>query len=139
MKHLTKEQRYVISALSKRGISKTEIAKELKVHKSSVGRELNRNSSKTGKYNPDSAHLLAVERKERFGIKRKFTKSVEQKVSDYITKEQWSPEQIVGYCKKNNIIMVSVERIYQYIRQDKEKGGLIYKHLSRVGKGEFPP
>jgi IS30 family transposase len=129
MKHLTKEQRYVISALSKRGISKTEIAKELKVHKSSVGRELNRNSSKTGKYNPDSAHLLAVERKERFGIKRKFTKSVEQKVSDYITKEQWSPEQIVGYCKKNNIIMVSVERIYQYIRQDKEKGGLIYKHL----------
>lgn len=129
MKHLTKEQRYVISALSKRGIIKTEIAKELKVHKSSIGRELNRNSTKTGKYNPDNAHLLAGERKERFGIKRKFTKSIELKVKDYVTKEQWSPEQIVGYCKKNNIIMVSVERIYQYIRHDKENGGLLYRHL----------
>jgi transposase, IS30 family len=101
----------------------------LKVHKSSIGRELNRNISRTGKYNPESAQILAFERKERFGIKRKFTKSVEQKVRDYIIKDQWSPEQIVGYCKKQSIIMVSVERIYQYIRLDKEKGGLIYKYL----------
>ena len=129
MKHLTKEQRYVISTLHKRGISRTEIAKELGVHKSSIGRELQRNSTKTGKYNPDNANVLANERKERFGLKRRFTKAIEQRVKDYITKEQWSPEQIVGYCKKHNIDIVSIERIYQFIRQDKVAGGVIYTHL----------
>lgn len=129
MKHLTKEQRYVISSLFKRGFSRTEIAKELGVHKSSIGRELKRNSTKTGKYNPDNANILALERKERFGLKRRFTKAIEQRVKDYIIKEQWSPEQIVGYCQKNDIQMVSVERIYQFIRKDKANGGLIYKHL----------
>jgi len=109
MKHITKEQRYVISSLFKRGVSRTEIAKELGVHKTSIGRELKRNSTKTGKYNPDNANILANERKERFGFKRRFTKAIEQRVKDYITIEQWSPEQIVGYCKKHDIDMVSIE------------------------------
>jgi IS30 family transposase len=129
MKHINKEQRYVISTLYKRGYSRTEIAKEIGVHKTSVGRELKRNGSKKGSYNPNTADSLAKERKERFGLKRKFTKSIQNLVYGYLTKEQWSPEQIVGYCLNNDIQMVSVERIYQYIREDKKNGGLIYKNL----------
>lgn len=129
MRHLTQAQRYVICSLYKRGVSKTEIAKDIGVHKSTISRELNRNSTKTGRYNPDMAQVLASERKERFAAERKFTKAIEQKVIDYIVEEQWSPEQIVGYCKKDNIPMVSIERIYQFVRHDKEKGGLIYKDL----------
>lgn len=129
MKHLTSEQRYVIQSLSRRRISNTEIANELGVHKSNIGRELKRNSSKRGKYQAEKAHMYAQERKERFAYNRKFTKQVKAVVDQYIKTEQWSPEQIVGFCKKDNIDMVSVERIYQYIRQDKEKGGELYKHL----------
>ena len=44
MKHINKEQRYLISTLFKRGYSKTEIAEEIGVHKTSVGRELKRNA-----------------------------------------------------------------------------------------------
>jgi transposase, IS30 family len=128
MSHLTTEQRYVIAALYKRGIKKKEIAKEIKVDPSTVGREIKRNATKTGKYNAQTAKTLAAERKERFGCKRKFTKEVEQRIRDYLVKEQWSPEQIVGWCKKENIEMVSVERIYQFIRKDKANGGSLYKH-----------
>ena len=139
MSHLTKEQRYVIVSLFKRGVSKTEIAKELVVHKSTIGRELVRNASKTGKYSAERAHLLAIERKERFGIKRRFTRAIEKRVIDYITKEQWSPEQIVGYCKKHNLDMVSVERIYQFLRKDKADGGVLYKNLRHKFKHRKRP
>ena len=46
MKHLTKEQRYVIQALHRRKESKSAIATEIGVDKSTIYRELNRNSSK---------------------------------------------------------------------------------------------
>ncbi len=129
MKHLTKEQRYVIQTLHKRGISKTEIAIEVGVHKSNIGRELKRNSSKRGIYNADKADIYANERKERFAYNRKFTQSVNTTVDNYLKEEQWSPEQISGYCNNNNIEMVSTERIYQYIRQDRASGGDLYIHL----------
>ena len=50
-------------------------------------------------------------------------------MEEKIRQEQWSPQQIVGYCKKHEINMISIERIYQYIRQDKEKGGDLYQNL----------
>ncbi len=43
-----------------------------------------------------------------------------------IEQEQWSPEQIVGYCKSHNIPMVSHQRIYAYIRKDKRQRGNLY-------------
>lgn len=129
MKHLTKEQRYQIKAYLNCGKSKDFIAKSLKVDKSTIYRELNRNSTKRGLYNPDYAHQLYNERKERFTNNRKFTPSIEKYVREKIEQEQWSPEQIVGYCKLHNIPMVSVERIYQYIRKNKAQGGNLYRHL----------
>jgi len=129
MKHLTKEQRYVIQALHKQKVSKKEIAKEIGVDKSTIYRELKRNSTKRGTYNAEKAHMFSNERKERFAYNRKFTQSIKNLINKYIIEEQWSPEQIVGYCKKNDIEIVSVERIYQHIRQDKADGGNLYKYL----------
>jgi len=128
MKHLTKEQRYVIQALHRRKESKTAIAAEIGVDKSTIYRELNRNSSKRS-YQADKAQIYANERKERFSHNRVFTDSVQRIVVKYITEEQWSPEQVVGYCQKTGIKMVSTERIYQFIREDKIQGGNLYKHL----------
>ncbi len=128
MKHLTKEQRYIIQTLIKRGYPQKEIAQELGVHDTTIGREIKRNKSKRGIYNADKAHEFAQERKERFASSRRLTRQVEQFIRNHIEKEQWSPEQIVGYCRKENIEMVSVERIYQLIRQDKIMGGSLFKH-----------
>jgi transposase, IS30 family len=129
MKHLTKEQRYQIKAYLDCGKTKSFIAKALNVDKSTIGREIKRNSKKGGSYDPNFAQELASERKERFAANRKFTPSIEKFIKTHIEQEQWSPEQIVGYCRTNNIPMVSHESIYAYIRKDKLDGGDLYKHL----------
>lgn len=129
MKHLTLEQRYALKAYLECGITKTQTAKKLGVDRSTIYRELKRNRSKRDGYNPNFAHELAEERKEHFYTNRKFDTCMQKLVNKWIKEEQWSPEQIKGYCNGNNIEMVSHERIYQYIRQDKAKGGDLYKHL----------
>ncbi|MDD3741557.1 MAG: IS30 family transposase [Bacteroidales bacterium] len=129
MKHLTNEQRYQIKAYLDCGKTKTYIAKALNVNKSTICREIKRNSRKRGSYNPSFAQELATERKERFANNRKFTDSIEKYVKNKIEQEQWSPEQIVGYCRVNNIPMVSHERIYAYLRKNKLEEGNLYKHL----------
>ena len=48
MKHLTKEQRYQIKAYLDCGKSKLFIAQALNVNKTTIYRELKRNSTKTG-------------------------------------------------------------------------------------------
>ena len=50
MKHLTKEQRYQIKAYLNCGKSKVFIAESLKVNKTTIYRELKRNSNKRGRY-----------------------------------------------------------------------------------------
>ena len=126
--HLTREQRYQIEVLLQRKTRQKEIAQLVGASESTISRELCRNKSKRG-YSARLAQEYADERKERFSIKRKFTPSVEKMVCDKLQGEQWSPEQIVGWCKKEGIPMVSHERIYQYIREDKRSGGVLYKHL----------
>lgn len=127
MKHITIEQRYQIEAYLRLKQSKDFIAKELNLHRSSVFREISRNKTKYGKYSAKLAQEYSFDRKDRFTTNRRFTEEC-QKFIDYHLKKYWSPKQIVGYCKKNKIDMVSHERIYQYIREDKENGGNLYQY-----------
>ena len=129
MKQITEVQRYQIESFLKAGKSKEYIAQELKLHRSSIYREVKRNALKRGGYNAKRAQKLCDEKKERFARKRGFTQSIEAKARKYIEKEQWSPKQIVGHCYKNDIPMVSHERIYQFVRGDKANGGTLYKNL----------
>ena len=45
-----------------------------------------------------------------------------------------SPEQIVGKALLNGLKMVSHERIYQHVWEDKKKGGTLYEQLRAKGK-----
>lgn len=128
-KHLTSSQRYEIAAYLKCNKSQKFIAEQIGVSESCISRELKRNKLKKGCYNPQKAQESAKIRKERFCKNRRFTKAVKHFVDEKLTREQWSPEQIVGYCKKHKINTVSTERIYQYIRQDKKDGGKLYLQL----------
>lgn len=146
MKQITNEQRYQIEAYLKAKISIGFIAKELDKHHISIRREIKRNAQKRGGYSAKIAIMLADEKKERYGRNRKFTSEIEKTIRLYIEDEQWSPEQIAGYCKKTGKPMVSHERIYQYIRIDKENGGGLYKslrhklkHRKRPVGGKFIP
>ena len=127
-KHLNLAQRSVISALKASGMKQKKIAVYAECNPSTVSRELSRNKTKTGKYSPKVAQEISEERKERFRKERKFTKEMKVFVIKYISEEQWSVEQIVGYCRKNRIPMVGKTTIYNFIHQDKENGDDLYKH-----------
>jgi len=61
-KQLTEEKRLQIWALRKEGKNQSKIASLLNIHRSTVGRELARNSGPYG-YEPQLAHKLASYRK----------------------------------------------------------------------------
>ena len=103
------------------------IAETIKKDKSVVSRELSRNRNDRGEYSFIHAQMVADVRKERLRRERTFTGEVKNRINRYMRKWQWSPEQIVGYCRLKGYAMVSVERIYQYIHQDRAAGGDLYK------------
>jgi IS30 family transposase len=127
MSHITGEQRYEIARMLQAGCARKVICIAIGKDKSVLSRELKRNSSKRG-YSPGLANEYANERKERFRRNRKLTGEMKIHIVKCITGEQWSPEQIVGDAERRGINMVSIERIYQFIREDKRNGGTLYKH-----------
>jgi IS30 family transposase len=108
------------------GCAKKEICTAIGKDKSVLSRELKRTGSKRG-YSASLAHEYANERKERFRRHRKFTKEVKEYIIKCLTEKHRSPEQIVGDAKRRGIKTVSVERIYQFIREDKRAGGALWK------------
>ncbi len=139
MSHLTREQRYAISAMYKQGCKQKDIAAAIGKDKSVISRELSRNRNAKGKYTFGCAQEMAEARKSRLRRHRKFTGEVQNRIERYMRKEQMSPEQIVGYCKVKGYSMVSVERIYQYVRKDKSEGGDLYKHCRHALKHRKRP
>ena len=47
---------------------------------------------------------------------------------------QWSPEQISGRLRLDEVVSVSAEWIYRHVWENKRNGGDLYKHLRRRGK-----
>ncbi len=131
---LNPEQRYQLAALLKAGHSKCFIAQQLGCHKSTIGRELKRNSNSKQKYNPALAQQFVNDRQK--DKKRTSFFSMEMKIfiQNKMTAHQWSPEQITGYCKVNNMAMVSHEWIYRYVYKDLHEGGLLHRHLRTLRK-----
>ncbi|MBR5634524.1 MAG: helix-turn-helix domain-containing protein, partial [Prevotella sp.] len=101
-----------VSAMYEQGFAQKVIAATIKKDKSVVSRELKRNRNERGEYSATHAQMLADVRKERLRRERTFTGEVENRINRYMRKWQWSPEQIVGYCRRKGYAMVSVERIY---------------------------
>lgn len=134
MRHLTLEQRYKIESYRNIGMGISKIAEFVGKDKSVISREISRNSDqRNGQYRANLADRKAIERHKVKNKYAKFDAIVEINVLYYLTLD-YSPEQIVGRSKIDNRKMVSVERIYQYIWQDKKKGGRLYKYLRTKGK-----
>ena len=129
---LTQEQRYHTAALNKTGTSLTFIAETVGVHKSTISRELKRNAGMRG-YHAKQANELSLQRRKTAKKHIKMTINLKNKVKEKLLQD-WSPDQISGYFKKNDGILISHERIYQYVLEDKKSGGDLYKHLRHSAK-----
>ncbi len=138
---LTQVQRYQIKALLEIGCPKVKIAQTLRVDRSTIGRELRRNSGQRGYY-PQRAHGKAIKRR-REKARTSITPEMWQRVAEKLQLD-WSPEQIAGWQTKNQLRSVSPEWIYQYIYADKRSGGTLHEHLrchkkrrKRYGYGQY--
>lgn len=127
MGQLNREQRYTIFILLQQNFTKAKIATVLNVSKSTICRELKRNSSKHG-YSWLQANEMANLRKERLKEPRKMCGQVKHRIEKYMRSDQLSPEQIVGLCRNKGYLMVSKSSIYNYIRKDKESGGDLWEN-----------
>lgn len=134
MKHITQEQRYTISVLLKRGLKKNDIARIIGKDKSTITREINRNCDKRNlEYKSDLAQRKCMERSREKRKMKRFSKAIQAYIDAKLF-IKLSPEQIVGRARLEGIEMVSHERIYQYIWEDKKKGGQLFSHLRSRGK-----
>ena len=124
---LTPGQRYTIYSLKKAEFSMRKIAQIIGVAPSTVSREIQRNTGGRG-YRYKQAQQKAEHRRSSAKKHIKLDASLKMHI-DANLKLYHSPEQIVGTAKSQGISMVSVERIYQYIWNDKQNGGTLFQYL----------
>ena len=124
---LTQDQRYQIYAFLKAGFSRSHIARELEVDKSTISRELQRNRGQRG-YRPKQAQQFAEARRKTKENATHISIKTWQQVEAHL-RQDWSPEQVSGALKAQGQTAPSHERIYQYIYADKRQGGELHQHL----------
>ena len=119
--HLSQTERYQIYILMKDGKTQSQIAQLLNRHKSTISRELARNTGNRG-YRPRQACLLSEER--FLGCRNAVQITTDQwnQAVDCLL-AQWSPVQIA------NQVGISHETIYRHVYADKAAVGSLYQQL----------
>ncbi len=130
--HLTQYDRYLIWL----GISLNKsiccIAAVLRMHRSTIYREIRRNSnSPSGSYQHSKANRISRARRKSAGFTQtKITGDLKDFVINGLRKE-WSPEQIAGRAKLEGKFSLCHETIYTFLYRDQQLGGEHWKLLKR--------
>jgi IS30 family transposase len=138
-RRVTSEDRLRIKENLDAGLSNSAIADKLGFHKSSIGREINRNKGGRG-YRPKQAHQFAMAREAPKHGPYKMNPVVMLNIIERL-ELKWSPEQISNRLKRDGEEIVSTETIYKFIQEDQESGGELWRNLrrsQRVRKKRFP-
>ena len=109
-------------------MSLSAIAKLIDVNKTTVSREIKKNSNMYRHYVAIEAQQFSEMRKAVPRRPRKLSKEDWQDIEQCL-KRHWSPETIVGVRKREGKTCVSIEWLYHIIRRDKERGGSLYTYL----------
>ena len=131
---LTEKQRYLIEHFIKAGFSQTEISNNLGVHKSTISRELRRNSC-GARYLAQRAQSRTDER--RADNQKRVSEPLLRFAELFLTYD-WSPQQVCGWLRENLDLRVSHQRLYHHVWEDRERGGNLYTHL-RCGRKKKRP
>ncbi len=129
---LSLDEREKMARLRQSESSIAEIALALGRTRSTVYRELKRNQTVKGDYWPERAQQKARDRRLRGRrLDRDFV--LKEWVLDRIIYDLWSPEQISGFLKhrQSDIKSISVESIYSWIYDKKQRDKKIWQHLCR--------
>jgi len=120
-KHLSQAERYQIHAFMKAGYDQSQIAKVLDRNKSTISRELSRNTGSRG-YRPKQDCEMSVDRSQNSRNASTVASWVKDE-ANALLRVQWSPEQIASK------LPISHETVYQHVYADKAQGGALWKNL----------
>lgn len=130
---VTENQRYIISHLRVEGRTVAQIAKAIGRHRSTVDREIRRNRSSDGRYQPNIADQVAVYRRSK-SRRNSYFQAADWALVLAKLKLDWSPEQISLKLAEQGRLRIHWESIYRYIWADKEEGGFLWLHLRQYPK-----
>ena len=141
-RQLNDHDRFYIEQRLAEGESKGKIAKTLGVHRTSVLREIKRNTPEdfNGLYCHRLASRLAKEKRSQAknGVAfQKISGQVKALVHERLSTHT-SPDVISGELALKRDVKVSESSIYRYIKSDKLKGGTLYQLLPHRGKPYKP-
>ena len=125
--HLTREERYQIHSLRGHSVDTAAIAAQLGRHRSTIDRELARNTSEKG-YDPAKAHTRAKARLSGPGNVRTIADQVWEMATRYL-RLGLSPEQVSARLRLESQPSLSTECIYLRVYADKRAGGSLANSL----------
>ncbi len=134
---LTSEERYILGAFRRQGLNQAQIARQLGRHRSTISRELKRNSARyDGNYRPSKAIERTNGRRSRSRRNQHFDGRDWKRV-EALLRKQWSPEQVSGYLRREQLLWISHETIYQHIWNDRRCGGRLHEQLRGARKRRY--
>lgn len=114
---LIEAQRYEIYLGLQRKWSKSRIAREIGVSKSTVSRETRRNSKPSGEYVWKYAQSASDSRRHGFKGNRRKPDELWWRVERMMEEEGWSPAQIAGVLRREGV-RICKQTIYNRVRAD---------------------
>jgi transposase, IS30 family len=129
---VTSEDRLRIKDGLDAGLSKSAIADKLGFNKSTIGREIGRNSGRRG-YRPKQAHRLARGREDSKHGPYKLNPVIMTMAIERL-ELRWSPEQISNRLRLEGHDTVCAETIYKLVDEDRQSGGELWRYLRRSSR-----
>ena len=124
----------MLAALRRQGYDQSQIARALGRHRSTVCRELLRNSTRAdGRYRAFTAQERTNGRRSRSRRNQRFSAEDFALINELLCR-QWSPEQVAGYLARLGRLSISHETIYRHVWRDKREGGTLDTHLRGARK-----
>jgi IS30 family transposase len=130
---ITRDERYMIGRLRGQRMSLRAIAKHMGRSPSTIARELKRNRRKSGSYGAERAQEMTNVRRRKSRRKSHFSEEIRAFVISKI-REEWAPEQIEMWLKKNQGLSIAAKTLYRWIKKDRKTGGDLYRHLRQARK-----
>lgn len=133
---ITPAERYTLATLLKQvpALSIAQIARLMGRHRSTIARELARNSSRyDGSYRPFRAQEMTNGRRSRSRRNSRF-RAADWALIIRLLAERLSPDQISGRLALEGRLKISRESIYRFLRRDKKRGGQLFLLLRQPAK-----
>ena len=128
---LDEDERYELYRLHEAGKAPAEIGRLMGRHRSTIGRELRRNSLPKGGYKPASADRIALSRRRRPSQIERLS-PLRSYVGDRLAMG-WSPERIAGRLRwEGSEHTICHETIYRFIYRPRLRAEKLYRFLPRA-------